>query len=57
MFRFTQESSSGSYNQRLAKITGSVQQCASVQTSVFWQQYAARTLTTSAPTRTVEQDL
>ena len=31
MFRFTQEPSSGSYNQSLAKITGLVQQCASVQ--------------------------
>jgi len=32
MFRFTQEPSSGSYNQSLAKITSLVQQCVSVQT-------------------------
>jgi len=32
MFRFTQEPSSRSYNQCLAKITGIVQQCASVHT-------------------------
>jgi hypothetical protein len=38
MFRFTQEPSSGSYNQRLAKITILVQQCVSVQTlSVLWR--------------------
>jgi len=30
MFRFTQEPSSGSYNQCLAKITSLVQQCVSV---------------------------
>jgi len=37
MFRFTQESSSGSYKQCLAKITSLVQQCVSVQTiSVLW---------------------
>ena len=32
MFRFTQEPSSGSYNQCLAKITSLVQLCVSVQT-------------------------
>jgi len=32
MFRFTREPSSGSYNHRLDKITGLVQQRASVQT-------------------------
>ena len=38
MFRFTQEPSSGSYNLCLAKITGLVQQCASVQTlSGLWR--------------------
>ena len=42
MFRFTQEPSSGSYNQCLAKIMAA---------------YVAITLTMSAPTRTVEQDL
>jgi len=53
MFRFTQEPSSGSYKQCLAKITSLVQQCESVQTLC----YGAITLTTSAPTCTVEQDL
>ena len=43
MFRFTQEPSTGSYNQCLV---------VSVMAA-----YAAITLTTSAPTRTVEQDL
>ena len=102
MFRFTQESSSGSYSQSLAKITILVQLCVSIQTlSVLWRhiltwfacvwftvqrstsfhsepytvllctvnhthaqqilllqsQYATITLTTSVPTRTVEQDL
>jgi len=39
MFRFTQEQSSGSYNQCLAKITSRVQLCVSVQTvSVSWRQ-------------------
>jgi len=42
MFRFTQESLSGSYNQCLAKIM---------------EAYTAITLTTSAPTLTVERDL
>jgi len=38
MFRFTQEPSSGSYNQCLAKITSLVQLCVSVQTlSVLWR--------------------
>ena len=32
MFRFSQEPSSGSYNQSLAKITSFVQLCVSVQT-------------------------
>jgi len=41
MFRFKQEPSSGSYNQSLAKITGLVEQCVSVQTL-------------SAPTRIVQ---
>jgi len=37
MFRFTQEPSSGSYNQYVAKITSLVQLCVSVQTlSVLW---------------------
>jgi len=37
MFRFKQEPSSGSYKQRLAKVTSLVQQCVSVQTlSVLW---------------------
>jgi len=37
MFRFTQEPSSGSYNQCLAKITSLVQQCVLVLTlSVLW---------------------
>jgi len=31
MFRFTQEPSSGSYSQRLAKMTGLVQLCVLVQ--------------------------
>ena len=39
MFRFTQEPSSGSYNQCLAKITNLAQQCLSVQTlSLLWRQ-------------------
>ena len=38
MFRFTQEPSSGSYNQCLAKITSLVQKCVSVQTfSELWR--------------------
>jgi len=38
MFRFTREPSSGSYNQCLAKITGLVERCASVQMlSLLWQ--------------------
>ena len=38
MFRFTQEPSSGSYNQCLAKITSPVQLCMLVQTlPVLWQ--------------------
>jgi len=38
MFRFTQDPSSGSYNQCLAKITLLVQLCVSVQTlSVLWR--------------------
>jgi len=42
MFRFTQEPSSGSYNQRLAKITSLVQHCLSVQTlSVSWRHIVA----------------
>jgi len=37
MFRFTQEPSSGSYNQSLAKITSLVQLCVSMQMlSVLW---------------------
>jgi len=47
MFRLTQEPSTGSYSQCLAKITSLVQQ----------SQYAAITLTASVPTRAVEQDL
>ena len=44
MFRFTQEPSSGSYNQCLVKITSLVQQCVSVQTlSVLrWRQCYGR---------------
>jgi len=61
MFRFTQEPSSVRYNQWLVKITSLVQQCVSVQTlsvrlTHTRSEYAAITLT-SAPTRTVEQDL
>jgi len=38
MFRFTQEPSSGSYNQYLAKITSLIQMCVLVQTlPVLWQ--------------------
>ena len=38
MFRFTQEPSSGSYKQSLAKLTSLVQLCESVQTlSVVWR--------------------
>jgi len=48
MFRFTQEPSSGSYNQCLAKITDLVQRCV---VSVLAAEYAARTLTTSELTR------
>jgi len=37
MFRFTQEPSSGSYNQSLVKITSLVQLCVSVETwSELW---------------------
>jgi len=82
MFRFTQEPSSGNYNQCLAKITSLVQLCVLVQTLsvlrrhiVTWcacvwftvqrhstclhtrVENAAITLTTSASTHTVEQDL
>ena len=35
MFQFTREPSSGSYNQCLAKITGLVQKCVSVQTALW----------------------
>ena len=57
MFRFTQEPSSGSYDQCLVKIKSLVQLCMSVQTlSVLWG-HIPITLTTSAPTRTAEQDL
>ena len=52
MFWFTQEPSSESYNQCLAKITSPVQLCMSVQVlTVLWR------LTASVSTRTVEQDL
>jgi len=50
MFRLTQEPSSGSYSQCLAKVTSLAQQCVSVRTT------SAPTLL-SAPTRTVKQDL
>jgi len=36
MFWFTQEPSSRSYNQCLAKITGLVQKYVSVQTALWW---------------------
>ena len=45
MFRFTQEPSSGSHNQSLAKITSLVQLCVSVRTlSVLWRHMPAITL-------------
>jgi len=44
MFRFTQEQSSGSYNQCLAKITSLVRLCVSVQTlSVVWRGICSHT--------------
>ena len=39
MFRFTQEPSSGSYNQCLAKITSLVQQYVSLQTLLVLRQH------------------
>ena len=59
MFRFTQEPSSGSYNQCLAKITSLVHQYVSVQTLYlcYGGIYRHNTDTTSVLTRTDEQDL
>jgi len=68
MFWFTQEPSSGSQSQYLAKITGMVPLCLSIWTlSVLWQhiptccahmhnrsEYTARTLITHISIRTVE---